>query len=340
MSFMRKLDEGEQGKIILTELMRMASALHIETVCEGVEKKEQVDFLKEIGCSKLQGYYYCKPIPLSEIVERYRTGIQIGYENPDEADYFEAIGKVNLYDLGAVAVDDQDSLLNIFNTLPMGIAEVREEGIAFIRSNESFRDFMGRYFASDLDGSDFMARMRDCSQDGGRAVFEQGLHDGAVAHFMVRRIKVNEVTGARAVAIAVISIGTADEGATYASIARALSVDYYNIYYVDLDTEKFIEYSSPVGGQELSVERHGEDFFAETERVAHTRIHEEDVETFLGRFTKENVVRELDESGAFLATYRLMDTGVPMTATMKVSRMERDGHHLIIGISVKDAPSA
>ena len=340
MSFMRRLDEGENGKIILTELMQMATALGVDTICEGVETADQVRFLQRIGCSKLQGYYYSKPIPLADIVERYRTGTQIGYENPDEAGYFEAIGKVNLYDLAAVAAGEGDSLLNIFNTLPMGIAEVTADGMGFVRANESFRDFMGRYFANDLVDSEFMVRLRDCGEGGGRAVFEQRLHDGAVAHFMVRRVKVNEVTGAAAVAIAVISIGAPDEGATYASIARALSVDYYNIYYVDLDTGQFTEYSSPVGGQELSVERHGEDFFGEARIDARLRIHEEDLEAFLGRFTRDNVVRELDESGAFLATYRLIDNGTTMLASMKVSRMEPDGHHIIIGISVKDASTA
>ena len=63
MSFMRKLDEGENGKIILTELMKLASRLRLDTVCEGVDKEEHVRFLREIGCDRLQGYYFGKPAP-------------------------------------------------------------------------------------------------------------------------------------------------------------------------------------------------------------------------------------------------------------------------------------
>ena len=63
MSFMRKLDESENGKIILTELMKLAEKLNLDTVCEGVEKEEQVRFLQSIGCSKLQGYFFSKPVP-------------------------------------------------------------------------------------------------------------------------------------------------------------------------------------------------------------------------------------------------------------------------------------
>ena len=55
MSFMKKYDEGGNAKVILTELMRMATSLGVDTVCEGVETASQVRFLQEIGCSKLQG---------------------------------------------------------------------------------------------------------------------------------------------------------------------------------------------------------------------------------------------------------------------------------------------
>ena len=63
MSFMRKLDEGENGKIILTELMKLAVLLKLDTVCEGVEKEEHARFLQQIGCAKMQGYYFGKPAP-------------------------------------------------------------------------------------------------------------------------------------------------------------------------------------------------------------------------------------------------------------------------------------
>ena len=63
MSFMRKLDEGENGKIILTALMKMANELKLDTICEGVETEEQVRFLQKIGCSKLQGFFFGKPAP-------------------------------------------------------------------------------------------------------------------------------------------------------------------------------------------------------------------------------------------------------------------------------------
>jgi predicted signal transduction protein with EAL and GGDEF domain len=37
-------------------------------VAEGVETKEQFDFLRTLGCDQIQGFYFSKPIPASEVV--------------------------------------------------------------------------------------------------------------------------------------------------------------------------------------------------------------------------------------------------------------------------------
>ena len=44
----------------------MAKWLHMPTIAEGVEEKEQVDFLRGIGCEFVQGYYFAKPMPVEE----------------------------------------------------------------------------------------------------------------------------------------------------------------------------------------------------------------------------------------------------------------------------------
>lgn len=348
--FMKKLDEGDEGKIMLTELMRMATAMGLDTICEGVETKEQVRFLQEIGCSKLQGYYFSKPIPLNSILERYEKGIQIGYENPKESGYYEAMGRINLYDLSVIANDEENAFHNFFNTIPMGIMEVKDGKIRFVRSNQSYRDFAKRFFGVKVSelmydsaagltgpGASFVKLVMQCCENGGRSFFDEQMPDGSTVHSFVRRISYNPVTEKTAVAVAVLSIIDADEGTSYANIARALAADYYNIYYVNLETERFIEYSSPVGGEELAMERHEEHFFEAARRDTMIRIYEEDRAFFLNYFNKENILKELDEQGTFTITYRLIDTGTPMYVSMKAMRMQPDGNHLIIGISIVDA---
>ena len=57
----------ERAKNILRSMIIMAKDIGIKTVAEGVETKEQLDFLKELGCGKIQGYYYGKPAPIDEM---------------------------------------------------------------------------------------------------------------------------------------------------------------------------------------------------------------------------------------------------------------------------------
>ena len=348
MRFMKRFGEGKESKTILTDLVRMAIDLGIDTICEGVETAEEVEFLREIGCSKLQGFYYCRPVPFEEILERNRKGIQIGFENPEESEYYASIGRVNLYDISLIADKEKDRK-DYFDTMPAGIMEVREEDICYVRTNQAYRDFMKKNFAFLPEerpggypvkpgdaGAAFMSRIRQCCADGSRALYDGTLANGCSVHTFINPIGKNPVTGATAVAVAVLSVSDPDESTTYADIARALAADYYNIYVVSLDTDQFIEYTSQVGGEELAVERHGTDFFAAAKRDTMTRIYEEDRAPFLARFSKENIVRELDKQGVFTASYRLIDTGKPMSAIMKVTRMP-GGNRIIMGISIVDS---
>lgn len=45
----------------------MAKDIGIHTLVEGVETEEQLQFIRSIGCEKIQGWYYGKPMPLAEL---------------------------------------------------------------------------------------------------------------------------------------------------------------------------------------------------------------------------------------------------------------------------------
>lgn len=221
MGFMRKLDENEDGRIILTELMKMAMALGIDTICEGVETEDQVRFLQEIGCSKLQGFYFSKPRSIEDALEYHRERKLTGYENPEESDYYELLCGVNLYDVGVIAREERTSLQNTYNTLPMCIIEVKGDSTRFVRSNQSYRDFFLRFFGLDLSNlgpgfvkydAAFMHNVvKTCCEQEIRTFYDEKMPDGTIIHSFARRIGFNPITGTIAVAIAVLSIREPNE---------------------------------------------------------------------------------------------------------------------------------
>ena len=349
MHFMRQFDEGNSSKVILTELLKMATSLGMDTVCEGVETEEQVHFLQEAGCSKLQGFYFDKPIPVEKILEKYRRGIQIGFENPDESHYYETVGRVNLHDLAVITQENPDELDNIFNTIPMGIIEIHDGQVRFARTNQTYRDFMFHNFKLKITdkaepyfnnptalASPFMKGLMKSADTDGLLFIDENMPDGSMVHSCMRRIAKNPVTGTIAMVVVVLSITHADQGATYANIARALAADYFNLFYVNIDTERFIEYTSKAGDEDLAVERHGDNFFEQSRSDAVKYMHPEDSENFVRSFTKENVIRTIDSQGQYSITYRLMMDGEPMYVMMKGMRMQNDPMHIIIGVSNVD----
>ena len=51
--------------------MELAKRLDMECIAEGIETKEQLDFLMKCGCDTFQGYYFSQPIPVYEYEQKY-----------------------------------------------------------------------------------------------------------------------------------------------------------------------------------------------------------------------------------------------------------------------------
>ena len=340
--FMKQFRESEKSRIIITELVRMAISLGIETVTEGVETEDQVEFLREIGCTKLQGFYYGKAIPLESIVERYSKGIQIGFENPDESGYYEAIGKLSLYDISGMGREDAD-LSEYFDTLPMAIVEYSSPFYDVIRENKSFRRFMQTL--SPKPTGAIIEAMKKCGEHGENLIVDEIFDDGTAVHSYLKRVAVNPVTGVAAVAIAVMATVRNDKnvpGTTSAAVAKALSSDYFDLYYINIETEDYMQYGFSEDTHEMTEFRHGTDFFGSGRKEAVGYVYEPDRKEFLEVVNKENVRRLLDEKGVFTHTYRLLMgedmktldvSGKPVFVSMKITRIGNDNDHVIMGIN-------
>ncbi len=351
MRFMRQFDKNPRSRIVLTELMRMAQSLGIETVCEGVETAVQADFLSEVGCTKLQGYFFSKPLPAEEILEKFTNKTaKLSFEAADEAEYYSALGAVNLYDLSAVTNEDTEAAKHYFDTLPMAVVEYENKSIKVARCNKSYREFVNRFFVIDEEvfsdpagaaqssrGLELINAIEACIEDGDRTFINESMWDGTSVHAMVRKIAKRTDKDVSAYVVAVLDIRPpSEQQLTYANVAQALSSDYEYLFYVDLETERYVEYSREGSGKKLSVERHGEDFFREARKDINVIIYEDDRERFLSIMTKENVLKTLDEQGVFVHTYRLMKEGVPVYVNMKIVRMEDNSRHIIIGVNNVD----
>jgi len=177
-----------------------------------------------------------------------------------------------------------------------------------------------------------------CKERGRRVFFNEEIANGLTAYSFHRHVATNPVTGITACVAVILGItDDSERGVTYTHIAQALSADYINLYYVNLDTEEFTEYNSAHVLDRLNEERRGTDFFNASRRDALDYIYETDRDYFISNFTKENVIHDINQEGAFTLSYRLLINGEPIYVNMKAVRMGSKDNHIIIGVNNVDA---
>ncbi len=69
--FLNNFIGSDRGQKIVEYTIKMTTAIGLDMVAEGVETKEQADFLKVCGCNTAQGFYYAKPMPVEEFEKKY-----------------------------------------------------------------------------------------------------------------------------------------------------------------------------------------------------------------------------------------------------------------------------
>ena len=67
--FFMKNAMDNKSKVVISAIMQLTQNLNFESVSEGVETREQVEFIKEQGGRCVQGYYYYKPMPADEFAD-------------------------------------------------------------------------------------------------------------------------------------------------------------------------------------------------------------------------------------------------------------------------------
>ncbi|MCB2294554.1 EAL domain-containing protein [Clostridium algoriphilum] len=70
-SFIDNILTNKREKAILDGIVQLAQKIDLVVIAEGAEIKEQINLLKEMGCNQIQGYYFSRPLPTSEIEEKF-----------------------------------------------------------------------------------------------------------------------------------------------------------------------------------------------------------------------------------------------------------------------------
>lgn len=219
MTFIQQYYTSKKSQIILTELMQMVVKLGIDTVAEGVETEDHIRFLRAIGCDKIQGFFYSKPVPLDVILEWYRKELAIELENLQESDYYTKVSTLNLNDPELLDHSGSEHSQMYLNRIPMCIMERDKDKLTTIRSNQAYDHFLNRCFGVELpvqnirdivvtaaESPVFMKAVEECAKSGEWVKAEEELAGGGKIQSLMRRITENPVTGAEAILVIVTAV--------------------------------------------------------------------------------------------------------------------------------------
>ena len=127
---------NEKSKKIVSSIVDMAKKIGIRTLAEGVETEEQLEFLREIGCEKLQGYYIGKPAPyLESIMQCKEKGFP--FEAAWKRKYNDDLGNVNLMGMNSFS-NGKEKENEEEEGFPLAIVERMGERVEFLYVNPSF----------------------------------------------------------------------------------------------------------------------------------------------------------------------------------------------------------
>ena len=132
--------------------------------------------------------------------------------------------------------------------------------------------------------------------------------------------------------------GESQNQLSYLNAAEAMFSDYEVIYYINLETEDYVEYSTPNDYATLKLENSGSDFFTDLEQNIKRVVYEKDQERVTNALSKEVLLPQLENSQVFSVTYRLMIKGRPVYYCSKAIRPQ-PGNYMIIGICRVDSQS-
>ncbi len=118
----------------------------------------------------------------------------------------------------------------------------------------------------------------------------------------------------------------------YMSISKALTSSFESIFYVDVATDIYLEFSAGADG-DLEIRPGGTDFFREAREKLLEGVSEADAEKLREATGKANLIRLAEQEESIRLSFVRQKNGLPVPYTLQTIRTrESDHHHLIIGV--------
>ena len=154
MRFMKNFSLTGKNRLILSDIISMISKLGVNTLAEGVQTKEQLRFLRDAGCDKVQGYLFSRPMPCEYFYNKTVIFNDLHYDDFERSDYFR---KIETTGLGFPALPDlPEGFLGDASGTPSAVMEIHDGKCKILKANNAYKKFLSDIgIADDLIYGDY-----------------------------------------------------------------------------------------------------------------------------------------------------------------------------------------
>ena len=356
MMFIRTAFGERKDTRMLQFIIDIGDYLAVPVIAEGVENEEQLNALKAMGCDVVQGYYFSKPVP----PEEYARFIE------------ERIAQGEVQTSADLAQTGSRERTSPYAKITQALAGGFESVYYVDMDSGSYVEFNSGGSYEDLQiqrsGSDFFA---DLAENCRRVVF--GPDQDRVISAFAKETVLAELSAGASVSLTyrlvidglpvyyntkivragshdahhiVVGVSNVDEQVrqtwqideettlSFNSLSKALFRDMESIYYIDLETESYMEFVANGDYRDLKLEITGENFFEEAMKNIQSVLYVDDQERVAQAIQREALQRALADRPAYFIDYRVVLGGKLIYYRLKAIYADpADRRHIIIGVS-------
>ena len=328
---------SEKSRQVLAAMINMAKALRIHTICEGVETKEQVLFLRSMGCEALQGFHFSRPLSREQFISLLREDPERS-ESLADYDYWDKIGLFNFLSTAPLTdYHENDDACELANAswydrgTPLALLEVKPNSVSHVYASRTYRDRIRQLGYPSLDElehafndhiSDHYLMMKRLVTDAvsNQTVQQVDYMNNGVSYRLRARCLAKE-EGKAMLALQLRTFQTEKEAHASEEMlqygnALFSTCELVSVIYPDRDSSERI-YSRESILSYASVGKLRESF----QRFCSSEIHPDDQERYR-RFSDLDSLDERLESGFIQSFFRMTSSAV--WRSIRISRMPSD----------------
>ncbi len=303
MAFLRSFETNKKTKVILAAIVNMAKELGIHTLAEGVETQEQFEFLRRIGCEKLQGYLFGRPKPVSE----FDRAMDCSYDVCEDirfSSYYDKIGDINF--LGTTPL--RPKTMEVINNTPIAISEM-ENGIPrYIYANNAYLDFLSSLGLSSMEEAndtyaeaqipevrEYAAALERASKDSDHRAEIDNITNGQICNNKIRFLA--EADGKKAFAVVSRNLSSRADTDLAESMQVAMAHVFNQYFRVDLFDENGTVENIFLNGDQLAVADKEPNAASACRVYSSMYLYPEDRERFIEFYDLTTILERCEKQG-------------------------------------------